>query len=81
MCDSETNTISESVTVCSMLYDYVWHLNWNIVSLFQFLNIVAKRYMLEYIGYFDITRTRTRKYGYPKLRVPDIMGTSSGLNV
>jgi hypothetical protein len=23
MCDSETNTISESVTVCSMLYDYV----------------------------------------------------------
>jgi hypothetical protein len=23
MCDCETNTISESVTVCSMLYDYV----------------------------------------------------------
>jgi hypothetical protein len=42
---------------------------------------LSHRYMLEYIGYFDITRTRIRKYRYPKLRVPDNMGTGSGLDV
>jgi hypothetical protein len=49
---------------------------WTCAVLYDFVCVVLC--MIYNIGYPNFTQTQTQIFGYPKLRVPEISGSSTG---
>jgi hypothetical protein len=76
MCREELGTRLRDAVTCTVLSRFR-----SCLAELRFQQAAALIYTCKWNGYPNFIQTQTQNYGYPKLRVPESSGTSTGSTV